>query len=142
MPHNSCLELAFPVKHILTFIMGWYQFSYDGEKSTWLPTSPPQYRYDYDSANMALYNGKPVLIGAFGEKELSDFDDKSLWRSNASYFEVFDNRTEEWSDLKRNPFFPEGTHEYWGGTSVTKEDSFIIFGGTLDVYQGKNFTNK
>merc|ERR1712178_362535 len=38
-------------------------------------------------------------------------------------------------DLKRNPFFPEGTQEYWGGTSVTKEDSFIIFGGTLDVYK-------
>ena len=89
---------------------------------------------------MALYNGKAVMIGAHAEKDLGEFDDKSLWRSNASYFEVFDNRTQEWSDLKRNPFFPEGTTEYWGGTSVTKDDSFLIFGGILEVYQGKNLT--
>ena len=82
-------------------------FSYDGH--SWEETSLPQYKYDYDAANMALYNGKPVMIGAYEEKELHQFADKSLWRRNASYFEVFDPATDKWSDLKRNPFFPEWT---------------------------------
>ena len=111
--------------------------SFDGQ--SWEETSSPQYRYDYDATNMALYNGKPVMIGAYENKELHEFDDNSLWRSNASYFEVFDITTEEWSDLKRNPFFPEGTKWYWSGTSVTKEDSFLILGGKLGVYKEKNF---
>ena len=79
---------------------------------------------------MALYDGKPVMIGAYEYEQLDRFDDKSLWRSNASYFEVYNSTTEEWSDLKRNPFFPEGTIWYWSGTSVTKEDSFWFW----DVY--------
>ena len=90
---------------------------------------------------MALYNGKPVMIGAKEVKQLHEFEDKSLWRSNTSYFEVFNPTTEEWSDLKRHPFFPEGTKSYYGGTSVTKEDSFLIFGGHLYIYEGKNFKN-
>ena len=88
---------------------------------------------------MALYNGKPVMIGAYDEKELHEFDDKSLWRSNASYFEVFNSTTEEWSDLKRNPFFPETTKLYTGGTAITKEDSLLILGGRLAIYKEKNF---
>ena len=87
---------------------------------------------------MALYNGKPVMIGAYEYKQLDKFDDKSLWRSNASYFEVFDSANEEWSDLKRNPFFPEGTKWYWSGTSVTKEDSFLVLGGVYSFYKEKN----
>ena len=87
---------------------------------------------------MALYNGKPVMIGSYEYKQLDKFDDKSLWRSNASYFEVFDSTNEEWSDLKRNPFFPEGTKWYWSGTSVTKEDSFLVLGGVYSFYKEKN----
>ena len=81
------------------------------------------------------------MIGAYEYKLMNEFDDRSNWRSNASYFEVFDPATEEWSDLKRHPFFPEGTKSYYGGISVTKEDSFLIFGGHLYIYEGKNFTN-
>ena len=87
---------------------------------------------------MALYKGKAVMIGAYENYELHELDDRSLWRSNASYFEAFDPETEEWSDLNRNPFFPEGTKSYWEGTSVTKEDSFLIFGGALRYYEGKS----
>ena len=71
---------------------------------------------------MALYDGKPVMIGAHEHIGFEYFDDKSQWRSNASYLEVFDRATEEWSDLKRNPYFPEATRYYFGGASVTKED--------------------
>ena len=87
---------------------------------------------------MALYKGNAVMIGAYEHQELHELDDKSLWRSNASYFEVFDAETEEWSDLKRNPFFPEHTANYWFGTSVTKEDSFLIFGGRNEYYEDKS----
>ena len=87
---------------------------------------------------MALYNGKPVMIGAYEHTYLDNLNDTSLWRSNASYFEVFDPATEKWSDLKRNPFFPELAKSYWQGASVTKEDSFLIFGGRFQVYNGKN----
>ena len=87
---------------------------------------------------MALYHEKPVMIGAGENILLHDFDDKSQWRSDASYLEVFDRATEEWSDLKRNPYFPEGTKYYWGGASVTKEDSFLIFGGWNGVYTERN----
>ena len=62
----------------------------------------------------------------------------SDWRSNASYFEIFNLETEEWSDLKRNPFFPELTRHYWEGTSVTKENSFLVFGGELGVYKKRS----
>ena len=58
----------------------------------------------------------------------------SNWRSNVSYFEAFDPETEEWSDLKRNPFFPELSYSYDSGTTVTKEDSFLVFGGYLSFY--------
>ena len=105
-------------------------------------TTPPQYRYDYDSANMALYNDWPVMIGAYEHKSLDYFEDFGLWRSNASYFEVFNPATEKWSDLDRNPFFPEWTKSYWEGASVTKEDSFLIFGGYLRVYNEKNSKSK
>ena len=87
---------------------------------------------------MALYDGKPVMIGAYEYEQLDRFDDKSLWRSNASYFEVYNSTTEEWSDLKRNPFFPEGTKWYRSGTSVTKEDSFLVLGGVFSFYKEKN----
>ena len=75
------------------------------------------------------------MIGADEQYALHELDDKSLWRSNASYFEAFDPETEEWSDLKRNPFLPEGTASYWEATSVTKEDSFLVFGGILWYYE-------
>ena len=42
----------------------------------------------------------------------------------------------------RNPFFPEWTKSYWEGASVTKEDSFLIFGGYLRVYNEKNSKSK
>ena len=87
---------------------------------------------------MALYNGKPVMIGADEYMSIDGYDDYNPWRSNASYFEVFDPQTEEWSDLKRNPFFSEKTRYYRWGTSVTKEDSFLVFGGLLSAYFGKN----
>ena len=77
------------------------------------------------------------MIGAYEHKGLDQFEDFDLWRSNASYFEVFDPTTEEWSDLERNPFFPEWTKSYWEGASVTKEDSFLIFGCYLRVYNEK-----
>ena len=51
--------------------------------------------YDYESANMALYKGKPVMIGAYEEYDLDELDDPYSWRSNASYFETFDIETEE-----------------------------------------------
>ena len=91
------------------------------------------------SSNMALYKGKPVMIGAFETESLSDFDDKSLWRSNASYFEAYDPESKEWSDLKRTPFLPEYTKEYFAGTSVTKEDSFLVFGGRFYYYEGRSY---
>ena len=84
---------------------------------------------------MALYKGKPVMIGACETYELDQLDDPYTWRSNASYFETFDIETEEWSDLKRNPFFNESTREYWEGTSVTKDDSFLVFGGRIGFYK-------
>ena len=83
---------------------------------------------------MALYNGMPVILGADEDISITQFDDPNQWRSNASYFEVFDPATEEWSDLKRNPFFSELTKTYYAGASVTKEDSFLIFGGWLRIY--------
>ena len=86
---------------------------------------------------MAIYDGKPVMIGAYETVDLSEIEDPSLWRSNASYFEVFDPETEVWSDLKRIPVFPELTAYYWQGTSVTKDDSFLVFGGYYGVYEGK-----
>lgn len=110
--------------------------SYDGKN--WTETNMPQYGYDYLAAPMALYRDKPVMIGAYETKKLSDFNDTSLWRSNASFFEVFDRQTEEWSDLKRNPFFPEHTKAYWGAASVTKDDSFLVFGGQLASYNDKS----
>ena len=82
------------------------------------------------------------MIGAYEHKGLYQLEDFDLWRSNASYFEVFDPTTEEWSDLERNPFFPEWTKSYWEGASVTKEDSFLIFGGYLRVYNEKNSKSK
>ena len=85
---------------------------------------------------MALYKGKPVMIGAIETYEL--YADSYTWRSNASYFEIFDTETEEWSDLNRNPFFPEYTAEYIYGTSVTKEDSFLVFGGEITFYTDKS----
>ena len=85
---------------------------------------------------MALYEGKPVMIGAIESFEL--YADPYTWRSNASYFETFDTETEEWSDLNRNPFFPEYTASYLYGTSVTKEDSFLVFGGEINLYTGKS----
>ena len=77
------------------------------------------------------------MIGGYNYYNLDDFDDVNNWRSNASYFEIYDPATENWSDLKRNPFFPERTTYYWQGTSVTKEDSFLIFGGAVGFYYGK-----
>ena len=105
--------------------------SYDGEN--WKTTNNYQYSYR-DAANMALYQGQPVMIG------VSDYSGyhPSEWRSNASYFEVFDPETEEWSDLKRNPFFPNLTYAYDYGTSVTKEDSFLVFGGGIGVYKDES----
>ena len=97
--------------------------------------------YDYESANMALYKGKPVMIGAYNEYNLDELDDPYSWRSNASYFETFDIETEEWSDLKRNPFFNEWTIDYGEGTSVTKDDSFLVFGGQLWCYKDKFYKN-
>ena len=134
-----CVQLCKNLFHkYQKFILLISIFSYDG--LNWEETSLPQYKYDYDAANMVLYNGKPVMIGAYEEKKLQEFqpDNISLWRSNASYFEVFDPATEKWSDLKRNPFFPELAKSYWHGASVTKEDSFLIFGGRFRVYNGKN----
>ena len=87
---------------------------------------------------MALYDGKPVMIGSYEDIEIHNFDDPSDWRSNASYLEAFDPVTEEWSDLERNPFFSEWTKSYWEGASVTKDDSFLIFGGSLRIYNEKN----
>ena len=98
----------------------------------------PQYRYDEDAANMALYQGQPVMIGARDWISPIFLDDPNDWRSNASYFEVFNPETEEWSDLKRNPLFPELTSHYWYGTSVTKENSFLVFGGELGVYKNRS----
>ena len=74
---------------------------------------------------MALYNGKPVMIGADEYMSIDGYDDYNPWRSNASYFEVFDPQTEEWSDLKRNPFFPEKTRYYRG---VTHQSITFDFG--------------
>ena len=68
-------------------------------------------------------------------RKLDEYNEMNPWRSNATYFEVFDPETEEWSDLKRNSFFPEGTEHYWSGSSVTKEDSFLVFGGNVGVYE-------
>ena len=87
---------------------------------------------------MAIYDGKPIMIGAYETVYLNEMNDTSLWRSNASYFEVFDLETEVWSDLKRIPVFPELTGEFEQGTSVTKDDSFLVFGGSLGVYEGKS----
>ena len=84
---------------------------------------------------MALYKGNPVAIGATTFK-LLEYPEN--WRSNASYFETFDTETQEWFDLKRNPFFPEYTCYYSMGTSVTKEDSFLVFGGQIDFYKDKS----
>ena len=123
------MKLILLAKHIFEIF-----FSYDGE--TWRKTMPPHYRYDYDAANMALYKGKPVMIGGDEHYELGELDDPYSWRSNASYFETFDTETEEWSDLKRNPFFNESTRWYWSGTSVTKDDSFLVFGGRVGFYKG------
>ena len=75
------------------------------------------------------------MIGGSETYELDEMDDPYSWRSNASYFETFDAETEEWSDLKRNPFFNESTRWYWEGTSVTKDDSFLVFGGRLGFYK-------
>ena len=111
-------------------------YSYDGEH--WRETTLPQYRYDMDSANMALYKGKPVILGAYETYELDELDNPYSWRSNASYFETFDIETKEWSDLKRNPFFNESTRWYWEGTSVTKDDSFLVFGGRIGFYKDEN----
>ena len=88
---------------------------------------------------MALYDGKPVMIGA-DSKALGDFENPSDWRSNTSYFETLDPVNEEWSDLKRNPFFDQWTERYAQGTSVIKEDSFLIFGGYLGFYKEKSFS--
>ena len=70
---------------------------------------------------------------------VSDYSDYSPsdFRSNVSYFEAFDPETEEWSDLKRNPFFPELAYEYSSGTSVTKEDSFLVFGGYVNSHDAE-----
>ena len=87
---------------------------------------------------MALYNGKPVMIGAEEHHHINYYNNTNHWRSNASYFEVFDPMDGEWSDLKRNPFFPEGTKWYWQGTSVTKNDSFLVFGGEIAFYENIN----
>jgi len=108
---------------------------YDGE--SWKDTNAPEYDYDLDAANMAIYDDKPVMIGAY-ETVTLDSMDPSDWRSNASYFETFDPETEVWSDLNRIPVFPELTAEYWGGTSVTKDDSFLVFGGDLGIYEDLN----
>ena len=104
--------------------------SYDGEN--WKTTNNYQYSYR-DAANMALYQGQPVMIG------VSDYSDYSPsdFRSNVSYFEAFDPETEQWSDLKRNPFFPELAYEYSSGTSVTKEDSFLVFGGYVNSHDAE-----
>ena len=102
--------------------------SYDGEN--WKSTNNYQYSYR-DAANMALYQGQPVMIGV---SDYSSPDLHSNWRSNVSYFEVFDPETEEWSDLKRNLFFPEMAYSYDYGTSVTKEDSILVFGGYVGFY--------
>ena len=73
------------------------------------------------------------MIGSFIPSY--DLGDPNTWRSNASYFETFDTETEKWSDLRRNPFFPEYTESYLMGTSVTKEDSFLVFGGEVNFYK-------
>ena len=111
-------------------------FSYDGQ--SWKATNAPQYVYDFNPPSMALYNEKPVMIGAKSE-DLRYFDNPSDWRSNTSYPETFDPVTEEWSDLKRNPFFDQWAYRYQYGTSVVKEDSFLIFGGRLGIYKDKSF---
>ena len=87
---------------------------------------------------MALYSGKPVMIGAEEFRSIDFYNNTTPWRSNASYFEVFDPKDGEWSDLNRNPFFPEGTRYYWEGTSVTKQDSFLVFGGEISYYENIN----
>ena len=87
---------------------------------------------------MALYNGKPVMIGAFQHHSIDHYNETFPWRSNASYFEIYDPKNGDWSDLKRNPFFPEGTKYYWEGTSVTKNDSFLVFGGRISFYDNIN----
>ena len=87
---------------------------------------------------MALYNGKPVMIGADEHHSINSYNETNPWRSNASYFEVYDPKDGEWSDLKRNPFFPEGTRYYWEGTSVTKNDSLLVFGGRISFYNDIN----
>ena len=87
---------------------------------------------------MALYKGKPVMVGSverYGEG-LGQLNEN--WRSLASYFEVFDPETEEWSTLNRNQFFNEWTRAYRAGASVTNEDSFLIFGGSVSFYTGKS----
>ena len=48
------------------------------------------------------------------------------------------NDTSLWRSLKRIPVFPELTGEFEQGTSVTKDDSFLVFGGSLGVYEGKS----
>ena len=123
---------------IISYVLLTKALSYDG--SSWRESNQPQYRYDYDATNMALYDGKPVMIGAYEHNELPEYryNDTISWRSNASYFEVYDPKNGDWSDLKRNPFFPEGTKYYWEGTSVTKNDSFIVFGGEISVYDDIN----
>lgn len=83
---------------------------------------------------MALYNAKPVMIGSYDELV---FCQPEPGRNNASYLEIFDPATDEWSDLNRNPFFPEDTEAYMRGASVTKEDSFLIFGGILRAKNSK-----
>ena len=89
-----------------------------------METNGPEFYYDRDSANMAVYNNKPVMIGCHHYN-----------CADASYFETYDPFTENWSKLNRNPFFgavDAATSEYLGGTSVTKKESFIIFGGLLN----------
>ena len=113
-----------------------HHFRYDGEN--WTRTNTPVNAYsNYHTANMALYKEKPVMVGSverYGEG-LGQLNEN--WRSLASYFEVFDPETEEWSTLNRNQFFNEWTSAYRAGASVTKDDSFLIFGGSVSFYTGK-----
>lgn len=85
---------------------------------------------------MALYNEKPVMIGSYDEPAHCNPDPND--RNNASYFEIFDPAINEWSDLNRNTFFPEEAKYYMQGASVTKEDSFLIFGGILRAQNSKS----
>ena len=135
------VEIVFRSKQVCTYQTSKahnisLKLSYDGTK--WTETNEPRYQYDYDATNMAIYKDKPVMIGGEETYDLDEIDDVYSWRSNASYFETFDPDTEEWSDLNRNPFFDEWTRWYWEGTSVTKEDSFLIFGGRIGIYTDKS----